>query len=80
MLAIKILGGINPTDVKVYYEGGKPYLDYKGVASTDCRKVEIHIPKMGLNLTNIENVVDVKEENGVITSRVCVTAYVLSDY
>lgn len=80
MLAIKILGGISPTDVKVYYEGGEPYLDYKGVASTDYGKVEIHIPKMGLKLTNIENVVDVKYENGVITSRVYVTTYELNDY
>lgn len=50
-----ITNPIEPTDVKVYYEDGQLYLDYKGIADTDFGKAEIHIPKMSLNIHEIED-------------------------
>ena len=46
---------IKPTDVKVYYEDGHLYLDYRGVTDTDFGKAEIHIAKMSLNIHEIED-------------------------
>ena len=44
------LCGIEPVDVKVYYEGKKPYINYVGEAiGPDGMKVTIHIPKIGLS-------------------------------
>ena len=44
------LRNIEPVDVKIYYEGKKPYIDYLGEAiSTDGMKMKVHIPKIGLN-------------------------------
>ena len=41
---------IEPIDVKIYYEGKKPYIDYVGEAvGPDGMKVTIHIPKIGLS-------------------------------
>ena len=41
---------INPTDVKIYYEDKKPYIDYTGEAiGPDGMKVTVHIPKIGLS-------------------------------
>ena len=48
------IGPIRPTDLKIYYEDSTPYLDYKGIAETNCGKVEIHFPKMGLVLNGFE--------------------------
>ena len=49
-----LVGPVKPTDLKIYYEDSTPYLDYKGVAETDYGKVEIHIPKMGLVINELE--------------------------
>lgn len=44
------LCNIEPVDVKIYYEGKKPYIDYVGEAiGEDGMKVTIHIPKIGLS-------------------------------
>jgi hypothetical protein len=44
------LCGIKPVDVKIYYEGKQPYIDYVGEAiGPDNMKVTVHIPKIGLS-------------------------------
>lgn len=44
------LCNIEPVDVKIYYEGKKPYIDYIGEAvGPDGMKVTIHIPKISLS-------------------------------
>ena len=44
------LNNIEPVDVKIYYEGKKPYIDYLGEAiGPDGMKLTVHIPKIGLN-------------------------------
>lgn len=44
------LCGIEPTDVKIYYEDKKPYIDYTGEAiGPTGMKVTVHIPKIGLS-------------------------------
>ena len=48
------VGPVKPTDLKIYYEDSTPYLDYKGIAETNYGKVEIHIPKMGLVINELE--------------------------
>ena len=51
---------ITPTDVKIYVENGIPYLDYTGTCyMSDGCKCKVHIPKVGLTLTNIESESDV---------------------
>ena len=41
---------IKPVDVKIYYEGKQPYIDYVGEAiGPDGMKITIHIPKIGLS-------------------------------
>lgn len=43
-----------PTDVSIYYEDGKPYIKYVGVAETNYGiKYRIEIPKMGLDINNL---------------------------
>lgn len=44
------LYGIKPVDVKIYYEGKQPYIDYTGEAiGPDGMKMTVHIPKIGLS-------------------------------
>lgn len=51
-----ITSNIQPIDVKVYVENGIPYLDYTGTCyMSDGCKCKIHIPKVGLTLTNIKS-------------------------
>ena len=51
-----ISSNIQPTDVKIYVENGAPYLDYTGTCyMSDGCKCKIHIPKVGLTLTNIKS-------------------------
>lgn len=52
---INIAQPIKPTDVKVYYEDERLYLDYKGIVNTNFGKAEIHIPKMSLEIHEIED-------------------------
>lgn len=47
---------ITPVDVKIYYEDGKPYLDYIGNTETAYGKLKIHIPKIGLDFSHIEDI------------------------
>ena len=43
-----------PTDVKIYTEDGTPYLDYTGTCyMSDGCKCKIHIPKIGLNFSQV---------------------------
>lgn len=50
-----ISSNIQPTDVKIYFENGVPYLDYTGTCyMNDGCKYKIHIPKVGLTLTSTE--------------------------
>lgn len=51
---------IFPIDAKIYYEGGKPYMEYKGV-TLDCRndKVEVYFPKIALNISEVEYIEDI---------------------
>lgn len=48
------VGPIKPTDLKIYYEDGIPYLDYKGIADTNFGRVKFHFPKMGLVINSLE--------------------------
>ena len=51
-----ISSNIQPTDVKIYVENDIPYLDYTGTCyMSDGCKCKIHIPKVGLTLTNIKS-------------------------
>ena len=44
------LCNIEPVNVKIYYEGKKPYIDYIGEAiGPDGMKATVHIPKIGLS-------------------------------
>lgn len=53
-------GNITPTVVKIYVEDGVPYLDYTGTCyMTNGGKYKVHIPKIGLTLTNIASESDV---------------------
>lgn len=43
-----------PTDVKIYTEDGVPYLDYTGTCyMSDGCKYKIHLPKVGLEFTQV---------------------------
>ena len=49
-----IASPILPTDVKIYTEGGVPYLDYTGTFYTnDGYKCKIHFPKIGLTFSQV---------------------------
>lgn len=51
----KIVTPVTPTDIKVFYEDGKPYLYYTGVCTLDYgMKVQVCIPKMDLQLNNVK--------------------------
>lgn len=40
---------IVPTDVRIYYDDGMPYLDYTGITrTTDGCEVKVHLPKISL--------------------------------
>lgn len=44
---------LKPTDVKIYTENGTPYLDYTGTCHINGCKCKIHLPKVGLEFTNV---------------------------
>lgn len=49
-----ITSGVEPKDVKIFYEDGVPYLNYVGTSVCDNGfKVRVIIPKMSLKLENI---------------------------
>lgn len=55
MLNTVYANNVVPTDAKIYYENGVPYLEYKGIA-TDWSgdKIEISLPKINLFISQIE--------------------------
>lgn len=43
---------IIPKDVKIYYEDGIPYMEYRGIANGfNCDKFEVHFPKIKLEIS-----------------------------
>lgn len=47
---------LTPTDVKIYFENGLPYIDYIGKCYTDNGFImKVHIPKISLNISLLEN-------------------------
>lgn len=52
---------IQPTDVKIYIEDDTPYLDYTGTCYVNGSKCKIHLPKIGLSFSKIEQEKDVEE-------------------
>lgn len=48
---------IVPKDIKVFYEDGKPYVEYRGIVRFGNDTYEIEIPKMDMVLTALESVV-----------------------
>ena len=56
---------IFPTDAKIYYEDGSPYMEYKGI-TYDWRndKVEVYFPKISLNISEVQLM---EETNGYET-------------
>lgn len=53
-----ISGHIEPTDIKVFYEEGKPYIHYKGVLHYMGDQYAIDIPKMDMVLKTLEHVTE----------------------
>lgn len=53
-----ISGHIEPTDIKVFYEEGKPYIHYKGVLNYMGDQYAIDIPKMDMVLKTLEHVTE----------------------
>lgn len=49
---------IVPKDIKVFYEDGKPYVEYRGIVKLGNDEYEIEIPKMDMILTGLESVID----------------------
>lgn len=47
-----------PTDIKVFYENGQPYIFYKGRLESRTEDWEIEIPKMDMVLNALEHIVD----------------------
>ena len=52
----RISGHIEPTDIKVFYEDGKPYIHYKGVLNYMGDQYAIDIPKMDMVIKTLEYV------------------------
>lgn len=44
---------LTPTAVKIYTEDCVPYLDYTGTCHINGCKCKIHLPKVGLEFTNV---------------------------
>lgn len=49
---------IHPTDVKVYMENNKPYLEYTGVIDRGDEKIKVYFPKIDLTFNVLEQFVD----------------------
>lgn len=56
----RICGQVVPTDIKVFYEDGMPYISYKGKTVSDSGEWEIEIPKMSMVLNTLERIVDIE--------------------
>lgn len=66
-----------PTDVRIYYEGGMPYLDYTGTAQTEFGKVKVRLPKISLAYNVIENKYAYEERNVCDNLGVSVNKYIV---
>lgn len=55
---------IYPTDIKVFYEDGDPYVSYKGVAIMYGDTYEIEIPKMDMVIHAIEDICETETQYG----------------
>lgn len=43
---------IKPIDVRIYYEDGVPYMEYRGITNDFCNdKFEIYLPKIKLEIS-----------------------------
>ena len=58
----RICGQVVPTDIKVFYEDGQPYISYKGEFVDDHEEWEIEIPKMSMVLNTLEKFAETVEE------------------
>ena len=56
------IGTVIPKNINVYYEDGIPYINYVGTTYVDGRKAEISIPKMDLNLVEINTYKETRYE------------------
>ena len=45
---------IHPTDVKVYVEDNKPYLEYTGIIDYGNEKIKVYFPKIDLTFNVLE--------------------------
>lgn len=51
-----IMDNLKCTSAAIFYENDIPYIDWEGVTIlSDGRIVEVHIPKMSLDIQQIEN-------------------------
>lgn len=51
---ICFLTKLKPTDVKIFIEDGIPYLDYTGTCQSNIGKLEVHFPKIGLDIEQMD--------------------------
>ncbi len=56
----KICEQVIPTDIRVFYEDGRPYIYYKGKVVSRYDEWEIEIPKMDMVLNTLERIVDIE--------------------
>ena len=53
-----------PTDVRIYYENGVPYLDYTGWFDTNEGRAKVHFPKISLSIKVIDQEAEYAEYYG----------------
>lgn len=60
---------VQPIDVKIYYENGVPYMEYRGITNDFSNdKFEVYFPKIGLEISEFT-----WEEDYCAPSRLSVT-------
>lgn len=47
---------IHPTDVKIYMEDEKPYLEYTGIIDHGDEKIKVYFPKIDLTFNVLEHI------------------------
>lgn len=58
------------TDASIYYEDNNPYIDWKGETKlSNGSIIKVHIPKMGLDIKEIEQNIDYFDSVGIRTSK-----------
>lgn len=58
----RIYEHVIPTDIRVFYEDGRPYIYYKGKLASRSEEWEIEIPKMDMAINTLERVTVVRED------------------